>query len=68
MPCIFLKAGMTKRLQVTTADTGFPGTKRWTQWGIGWEGGGVSGRRGRVCEGEIKKEKTMSNISAETLA
>lgn len=24
MPCIFLKAGMTKRLQVTTADTGFP--------------------------------------------
>lgn len=26
MPCIFLKAGMTKRLQVTTADTGFPRT------------------------------------------
>lgn len=28
MPCIFLKAGMTKRLQVTTADTGFPRTDR----------------------------------------
>lgn len=26
MPCIFLSAGMTKRLQVTTADTGFPRT------------------------------------------
>lgn len=24
IPCIFLKAGMTKRLQVTTADTGLP--------------------------------------------
>lgn len=24
IPCIFLKAGMTKRLHVTTADTGFP--------------------------------------------
>lgn len=26
IPCIFLKAGITKRLQVTTADTGFPRT------------------------------------------
>lgn len=52
MPCIFLKAGMTKRLQVTTADTGFPGTKRWTQRG--------KGGRGR----EKQKETTMSNISA----
>lgn len=25
IPCIFLKAGMTKRLHVTTADTGLPG-------------------------------------------
>lgn len=25
MPCIFLSAGITKRLQVTTADTGLPG-------------------------------------------
>lgn len=52
MPCIFLKAGMTKRLQVTTADTGFPGTKRWTQRGRWGEGG------------RKKKETTMSNISA----
>ena len=28
IPCIFLKAGMTKRLHVTTADTGLPGTNR----------------------------------------
>lgn len=33
MPCIFLKAGMTKRLQVTTADTGFPRTDGQTQKG-----------------------------------
>lgn len=31
MPCIFLKAGMTKRLQVTTADTGFPRTSTGTE-------------------------------------
>lgn len=31
MPCIFLKAGMTKRLQVTTADTGFPRTSTRTE-------------------------------------
>lgn len=28
MPCIFLSAGTTKRLQVTTADTGFPGSAK----------------------------------------
>lgn len=33
IPCIFLKAGMTKRLQVTTADTGFPRTDGQTQGG-----------------------------------
>lgn len=37
IPCIFLKAGMTKRLQVTTADTGFPGTNRRTGGGGGEE-------------------------------
>lgn len=52
MPCIFLKAGMTKRLQVTTADTGFPRTDRWTERG---------GREERK-----KREKFMSNISSET--
>lgn len=44
MPCIFLKAGMTKRLQVTTADTGFPRTK---------------GRTQRVAQGE-KTERKIS--------
>lgn len=33
MPCIFLKAGITKRLQVTTADTGFPRTEGRTERG-----------------------------------
>lgn len=28
IPCIFLNAGITKRLQVTTADTGLPEKKR----------------------------------------
>lgn len=28
IPCIFLRAGMTKRLQVTTADTGLPANVR----------------------------------------
>lgn len=28
IPCIFLNAGMTKRLQVTTADTGLPERER----------------------------------------
>lgn len=52
MPCIFLKAGMTKRLQVTTADTGFPRT---------------DGRDGRVESEERKeREKYMSNISSGT--
>lgn len=28
IPCIFLNAGITKRLQVTTADTGLPEKKK----------------------------------------
>lgn len=28
MPCIFLRAGITNRLHVTTADTGLPGTQK----------------------------------------
>lgn len=52
MPCIFLKAGMTKRLQVTTADTGFPRTNGRTERG-----------RNRREEGE----KYMSDTSSETV-
>lgn len=52
MPCIFLKAGMTKRLQVTTADTGFPRTDRWPERGM--------------REERKPREKFMSNISSET--
>ncbi len=34
IPCIFLNAGITKRLQVTTADTGLPETERRDEcWG-----------------------------------
>lgn len=37
IPCIFLRAGMTKRLHVTTADTGLPEReRRW--WKASWEG------------------------------
>lgn len=50
MPCIFLKAGMTKRLQVTTADTGFPRT---------------DGRR-EESDKRKEREKYMSNVSSET--
>lgn len=52
IPCIFLKAGMTKRLQVTTADTGFPRT----------DGGTERGGRGEKARGG----KYVSNISAQT--
>lgn len=48
MPCIFLKAGMTKRLQVTTADTGFPRTDG----------------QGEIDGGEAKGGQYMSNISS----
>lgn len=47
---------MTKRLQVTTADTGFPRTDGRT------EGGERAGGERREKEGE----KYMSNISSET--
>lgn len=30
MPCIFLRAGITNRLHVTTADTGLPGSRKHT--------------------------------------
>ncbi len=59
IPCIFLNAGITKRLQVTTADTGFPETERrdecWGEdyglrFGVGVE---VWGRNSQNCGASV---------------
>lgn len=55
IPCIFLKAGMTKRLHVTTADTGLPGPGGW------WGGGGGEGGGGE------REKKSVLETSLETI-